>query len=100
MGSDSHVNQATVSVRTLRLWVIGKRSSVTPKCSTQEKVCLTLHHHSNNRLQQLPASHFRLLHFSAFCLILMRCHLLFLYPPCSGRWYPIAGNFKILRLEF
>ena len=70
--SDSPLNQATVSVRTLRLWV--SKASVIPPFSSMPNTPPT-----PQGVLKLISSHFRILHFSAFCL-LMWCHLIFLYP--------------------
>ena len=82
--SDSSSNQATVSVRTLRLWVSKARDNSTIFSSSTFDHLETL-----TKLDPLS-------NLAFFCFLSLNVMPSTLpLPPCSGRWYPPAEDFKI-----
>merc|ERR1712224_1143213 len=82
--SDSSSNQATVSVRTLRLWVSKARDNSTIFSSSTFD-------HLETLTKLAPLSN-----LAFFCFLSLNVMPSTLpLPPCSGRWYPPAEDFKI-----
>jgi len=82
------LDQATVSVRTLRLWV--SKASVTPKFSPFEELPNTPPPPTPG-LETVPT-----LDSCISLLSVSQCDAIYSsFIPCSGRWYP-AEHFKIL----